>query len=97
MYAVIFIATLAEPDDEYHQMATRLRELAISSYGCIDVMSVTQGKREITVSYWDTEQQILNWKQDSEHLAAQQLGHAKWYASYSVQVVEIKREYGSYN
>ena len=38
---------------------------------------------------------VLAWKQDPEHLLAQQLGQKNWYQSYSVEVVEIKRQYRS--
>ena len=47
MYAVIFKATIARLDDEYSDMAERLRDLAINKYGCMDFTSVTDGDQEI--------------------------------------------------
>lgn len=93
MYAVIFRATLSTMDKPYTVMAERLRQLAIDSSGCIDFVSFTEGEREITISYWESEDDIKRWKQNSEHLIAQQLGRERWYQDYSVQVSEIKREY----
>ncbi len=94
MYAVIFIAQLNKTDETYSDMAARMRALAIDEYGCSDFTSVTEGDTEIAVSYWQTRQQIQAWKNNPEHQQAQALGKAKWYKSYTVQVVEVVREYG---
>jgi len=93
MYAVIFRAEIARLDEEYSQMAARMRELAIQEYGCLEFTSVTEGNSEIAVSYWSSKEQISAWKQNAEHLVAQQKGRSQWYASYRVQVVEVVREY----
>ncbi len=97
MYAVIFIAEINDVDEEYSRMAVRMRELASDKYGCSEFVSVTEGKNEISISYWESEEQIRQWKQDSEHLVAQQLGRSAWYNSYRVQVAEVTREYSSNN
>ena len=92
MYAVIFRAELNELDENYSETAVRMRDRAMSKYGCTEFISVMEGMQEIAISYWETEEQIKQWKQDSEHLAAQELGRSRWYKSYCVQVVEIIRE-----
>ena len=74
-------------------MAQRIKELAISKYGCKEFTSLVEGKNEIAISYWDTEDQIKEWKNDTEHLAAQEMGKSKWYKSYSVQIVKVTRQY----
>ena len=91
MYAVIFKATIAEFDDEYVQMADQLRELAIGKYGCQEFTAVTEGNEEIAISYWQTLDQIRDWKNDPVHRSAQKLGREKWYKSFSVEVCEIVR------
>ena len=93
MYAVIFTAEVNQVDEEYSGTALRMRELAREKYGCTEFVSVTEGTKEISISYWESEEQIRRWKQDSEHLVAQQLGRSTWYNSYKVQVVEVVREY----
>ena len=93
MFAVIFRAQPGMQDEKYDETVTRMRELAFEKYGCIDFIAVTEGDQEIAISYWDSEESIKNWKSDSEHMLAQQQGRSKWYESYIVQVVEIKREY----
>ena len=93
MFAVIFRAQPGMQDEKYSETVTRMRELAFDKYGCIDFVAATEGDQEIAISYWDSEESIKNWKSDSEHIQAQQQGRSKWYESYIVQVVEIKREY----
>ena len=92
MYAVIFRATAADLDDEYFQVAQKLKALAFEKYGCLDFVSVTEGNEEVAISYWQTEQQILDWKNDPEHRLAQSRGRNKWYESYSVEICEVIRK-----
>jgi hypothetical protein len=99
MYAVIFKAKAKNLDSiqqqQYSQMADTLRALAFEKYACIDFISASAGEQEITISYWPDEQSIKRWKNDIQHTLAQQLGSQKWYDSYTVQVLEVKREYQS--
>jgi len=92
VFAVIFKATVAEPDAEYQQMAQRLQTLAFEKYGCREFVSVTEGNEEIAISYWDTEQQIRDWKNDPEHRSAQTRGREKWYQSWSIDICEVVRK-----
>jgi len=94
MYVVIFKARIAEFDDEYFQTAAKLKELAFSKYGCIDFVSATEGNQEIAISYWQSEQQIHDWKNDPVHLLAQKNSCRKWYQSYRVEICKMKRSYG---
>jgi len=93
MYAVKFRAEINELDEAYSKIAARMRELALNQYGCVEFTSVTEGDQEIAISYWENQEQIKAWKQNPEHLAAQELGRSKWYKSYHVHIVEIKRDY----
>ncbi len=95
MYAVIFRAEIADADAEYSATAARMRDLALSEYGCLEFTSCTEGRQEIAISYWDTLEQISRWKQNALHLDAQERGRSKWYRSYTVEVVELLRSYGS--
>ena len=89
MIAVIFKAELGKPDDEYYRFAKRLRDLAKSEYGCIDLISVCENGTELTISYWNSLIDIELWKSDPEHRYAQSQGIAKWYRSYSVELAEV--------
>jgi heme-degrading monooxygenase HmoA len=95
MFVVIFRAKVrsAGTDSEYAEVASRMRELALNQFGCLEFAAVTEGQDEIALSYWPSEAHILAWKTHSEHVLAQQLGRERWYASYTVQVAEVTREY----
>ena len=95
MYAVIFKAEMNELDESYLKMAKRMQELAIKDYNCIEFASCTQGNYEIAISYWLNKEAIQAWKNDPEHLEAQELGKSRWYKSYQVQVVEVLNQYES--
>ena len=95
MYAVIFRAEFADPDEDYEATAIRLRDLALTEYGCREFIAHTEGRNELAISYWDSEEQIQNWKRDPIHREAQRKGREKWYSTYTVQVLEVQREYHS--
>ncbi len=48
----------------------------------------------ITISYWESLEAIRNWKQQSEHLVAQQKGRTDWYAAYKTRICKVERDYG---
>ena len=93
MYAVIFKAKISQLDSRYSATVLRMRELAMDKYGCTDFISATEKDIEISISYWEKQEHIKNWKQDAEHLVAQELGHSTWYESYKVEIVKVIREY----
>ncbi len=93
MYAVIFRARIAQLDEDYVRASKRMRQLATEKYGCVDFNSVTEGDEEISISYWESEDQIKRWKNDPEHMQVQEQGKSKWYRSYQVQVVKVIRDY----
>ncbi|MCL1038152.1 antibiotic biosynthesis monooxygenase [Shewanella submarina] len=93
MFVVIFKATPGEQGDEYAAMVQQLRVLAFERYHCIDFIAASSGEMEVAISYWRTEQDILNWKSNPLHLKAQQLGWAQWYLDYQVEVLSLERSY----
>ncbi len=95
MFVVIFRAKARTLDADYTARAARMRELALKEFGCLDFCAVTEGDQEVALSYWPDEASIRAWKQHTDHLMAQQLGRERWYASYSVEVAEVKRAYQS--
>lgn len=91
-YAVIFTSTLVEDSVEYQNMALQMERLAKAQPGYIKIESV-RNDIGITISYWENEQAILNWKSNVDHQLAQKLGREKWYASYKVEIAKIERSY----
>lgn len=74
-------------------MASQLRDLALSEYGCTEFTACTEGENEMAISYWPDLESISAWKQDPLHQQAQQLGKERWYNTYQVEIVEILRKY----
>ena len=93
MFAVIFKAKMNKVDDEYFEFAKQLRELAFIKYGCTEFVSASEADLEIAISYWQSEADILAWKQDAKHLTAQKFGQERWYESYEVEIVKLVRSY----
>ena len=95
MYVVIFKATVKHQDQAYTDTVAKMRTLAFEKYACIDFVALTEGEQELALSYWQSQEDIIAWKNDAEHILAQQQGQASWYSEYSVEVAKIERCYSS--
>ncbi len=92
-FAVIFTSLRTNIKDGYDEMAIQMEELAKIQPGYIGIESA-RNVLGITVSYWESEEAILNWKQQTSHLFAQQKGREAWYKQYHVRVCKVERAYG---
>lgn len=94
-YAVIFTSQRAVGDAAaYGAMADRMVELAAQQPGFVGVESVRDAAGfGVTISYWESEQAIRNWKVNTEHLEAQRRGKSDWYAHFDLRVCRIERAY----
>jgi len=92
-YAVIFTSIRTDIEDGYGETAVKMVQLAARQPGFLGVESVREGKLGITISYWQDETSIRAWKNQMEHLAAQQAGRDKWYEQYTVRVAKVERAY----
>ena len=92
-YAVIFTSIRTDGDNGYNEMAYRMDELARQQPGYLGVESA-RNDTGITVSYWKDLESIKNWKQNTDHLLAQQKGITNWYSHYKVRICKVEREYG---
>ncbi|MCA9006747.1 MAG: antibiotic biosynthesis monooxygenase [Planctomycetaceae bacterium] len=93
-YAVIFTSTLTDQHQGYDAMADRMLELAAQQPGYLGVESVrSPDGTGITISYWENLNAIKAWKQNPEHLTAQELGKNQWYQNYSVEIARIESGY----
>jgi heme-degrading monooxygenase HmoA len=45
----------------------------------------------ITVSYWDSRENIANFRGNVEHAAAQRTGKERFYASFDLRVARVER------
>lgn len=92
-YAVIFTSTNTENVEDYSEMAERMLHLASKQEGFLGLESA-RNEVGITVSYWRDLASIKNWKENSEHSFAQELGRKKWYQSYKTRIAKVERDYG---
>lgn len=94
-YAVIFSSERNDKDHSgYEKMASRMVELAKNQKGFLGIESARDSSGiGITISYWETLEDIQNWKINDEHLIAQQRGKSDWYKSFKIKICKIEREY----
>ena len=96
-YAVIFTNHLRDQSDTfYQQLSASLRELAQEQPGYKGLESYRNPDGAgVTISYWESQEALMAWRKNAEHLVAQQYGKEKAYSHYRVQVCEVFRTYES--
>ena len=92
-YAVIFTTTRTEGDNGYETMAHKMAALAETMPGYLGAESA-RNDIGITVSYWKDLESIKNWKYQTDHVMARDMGRAVWYASYRLRIALVERDYG---
>ena len=91
-YAVIFTSTRTEEDKGYSEMAEKMEDLARKQLGFLDFESA-RGHIGISISYWESIEDIARWKANTDHMFAQQKGISDWYKWYKVRICLVEREY----
>jgi len=93
-FAVIFTSRRTAEDGGYDETAGRMAELAKGMQGYLGIESARGPDGVgITVSYWESEAAIANWKRQADHLAAQSRGKRQWYEHYELRVAKVERAY----
>ncbi|NCB12203.1 MAG: antibiotic biosynthesis monooxygenase [Erysipelotrichia bacterium] len=97
MYGVIFEVEIQEnKKGEYLQIATKLKEQLINEKGFISIerfQSLVNENKLLSLSFWEDEKSILNWKKNLDHFSAQKKGRESIFKDYRIRVVEVKRDY----
>ncbi len=95
-YAVVFSSVRNDANEStYAVMAAQMKVLAECQPGFLGMESVRRKDGlGITVSYWENETAIRSWKENADHLLAQEQGRNGWYDSYHIRVCRVEREYG---
>lgn len=91
-YAVIFSNIQSKNLEGYEEMTKRMLELAKEQDGFLGEESARSGLG-ITISYWSDLESIKNWKNNSEHKIAQNMGKKKWYRAYKTRIALVERDY----
>lgn len=92
-YAVIFTSERTDGENGYGKMAETMEELAAKQPGFLGIESARDNELGITVSYWQSLDDIKNWKEHSIHKVAQEKGRKEWYKNYKVRVCKVERDY----
>ena len=91
-YAVIFTSLRTEHVDGYDETTEKMIELASQQPGFLGVESARgEDGLGITVSYWESEEAIANWRSDAEHRIAQARGLKEWYSEFVTRVAKVER------
>jgi len=92
---VIFTSIQSEVNKDYEEMAELMISLVKKQPGFLEVDSDRNNGIGITVSYWETEESIRNWKNHEKHLVARHKGRSGWYSDYLIAQVEREYEFDS--
>lgn len=93
-YAVIFSSQRTEGDSGYAETAERMEELVATMPGFLGAESVRGADGfGMTVAYFDTEENIRTWRNQSEHTDARSRGRSQWYSHFEVRVAKVERAY----
>ena len=91
-YAVIFTSCRTDLAEGYDDTSDRMLELAAQQPGFLGVESArAEDGLGITVSYWESEEAIANWRANAEHRIAQSHGRGKWYDEFVTRVAKVER------
>lgn len=91
-YAVIFTSRRTDLADGYDETSQRMLELAPQQPGFLGVESARGSDGlGITVSYWQSEEAIANWRRHAEHRVAQTTGIDRWYEQFVTRVAKVER------
>lgn len=93
-YAVIFHARRQDAEPGYAEMSARMEAMVLEMPGYLGKEDFRDGSRSITVSYWESEDAIKTWREQLDHLVAQDMGRKQWYRGFQVYVAKVERAYG---
>ena len=98
MVAVIFEAVPAEgKKDEYFAIAEKLRPELNKMPGFISIerfQSVANPGKILSLSFWNDEESIAQWRNVEMHRAAQAKGRTSVFSDYRLRVAHVLRDYG---
>ena len=98
MIAVIFEVQLKEgKQEEYLQIAAKLREHLVRVDGFISIerfSSLSVEGKLCSLSFWDDEASIKQWRDFDMHRLAQEKGKSEIFADFRIRVAEVVRDYG---
>lgn len=99
MIAVLFEATaLPDAQQRYLELAAELKPLLATIPGFISLerfQSLSTPDKILSLSWWENEESVLWWKQNSHHQAAQAEGKNTIFSFYRIRIAGVLRDYSS--
>ncbi len=97
MYAVIFEVTPTRAGKaQYLEFAANLRKFLENRPGFISIerfQSLVEENKLLSLSFWENEASIENWRNVMEHRAAQKSGKESLFKSYRIRMARVVRDY----
>lgn len=101
MFAVIFeVKPKDDGKEEYLKIAAKLRNFLEDREGFISIerfQSLTEEGKILSLSFWDSEEAIDDWRNILEHRSAQKKGKESLFHSYRIRVAQVVRDYTESN
>lgn len=98
MIAVIFeLEPRAELAPHYFELADALKGSLTNVEGFMSIErfeSLSKPGRYLSLSFWQDEQAVQNWRNQQAHRMAQHEGRSQIFADYRLRVANVIRDYG---
>ena len=97
MIGVIFEVQMQdEKKPEYLAIAESLKKTLVTMPGFISIerfQSLVNPQKILSLSFWEDEQAVANWRAVEEHRTAQSKGRNSIFEDYRLRVVSVIRDY----
>ncbi len=97
MYAVIFEVEIADgKKDQYLDIAAMLKEQLVKMPGFLTIerfQSLVNEGKLLSLSFWEDEKSLLQWKKNIDHMGAQRKGRDSIFKDYRIRIAKIERDY----
>jgi len=98
MIAVIFeVIPKAQGKEEYLRIAAELKPILEKIDGFISIerfQSMNDSNKLLSLSFWQNEQAVKTWREQSNHQQAQNKGQSTLFDDYRIRVATVNRDYG---
>ncbi len=98
MIAVIFEVIPAEGKlEQYLDIAQQLKHELVKIEGFISIerfQSLTNPEKILSLSFWENEESIHNWRNLEHHRSAQTKGRNEIFNDYRLRIASVIRDYG---
>jgi len=81
------------PNEEYIHHSKTLNNSVKDQKGFIKVKDFSNDEEKVSISYWETVEDIANWSADNGHIMAKNFGKEHGYAYYTVEISHIIKSY----